>query len=625
MLGVGAGDPYLLNVVADLGAGLQLERLHAALDRVLVRYPNLGACFRYRDNGAPVQIVQPEVRAEWRHLDLSDRTGPAATAEVERHTRLDRERGFDLSRAPLLRATVLTRPDGSCRLLLAVHHIVVDGWSVPLLLDALAREYASEGSGLEAHDGFRRYLGWVADRPHQPAVEAWAQALGDLDGPTLLDSGSTPIAASAPSAGTPTGSPIGSRVRTSGVVSGGAGFARFAASVDAETAARLNGWTAAQGVTVSSALQACWAMVLGQATHRDDIVFGQVDSGRGAPVDGLIETVGAVCATYPVRVRLRPGVSIGQLVTGIRDAERTTIDHRTLGLGAIQRAAGLDQLFDTMLTVQNYPMIDTLSAGPLPVVAVEVVAGTTYAATLTVTPGAQGLDVVLDRRSADGSGRELLLRFVGLIAQIAECDPALPVAGLHVATAAERRLTLDHGQGAQVALSLPAERIAERLVTTPLAVRDAEGSWSGEEVLRRAHALARVLVSRGVGPECVVGLAVPRTVDAIVGMLAVLMAGGAYLYLDAALPTRRLADMVDDARPALVIGSGAQLRLVAAALAGAEVLQIDDPDLAAELAAAERNGQEAPPTPSGSPRSFQAIRRTSSSPPAPRVAPRAWW
>ncbi|MDF8264580.1 amino acid adenylation domain-containing protein [Luteipulveratus flavus] len=548
-------DPYVLQVVVELDERLVPERLHAAVDALLVRYPNLRACFRRRRNGQAVQVVPPHATVPWEVVDLTGLSSDAAAGEVERRTTADRTARFDLTDPPLLRATLLGRPDGSYRLLLAVHHLVLDGWSLPLLLQAVAQEYAGSGPLSRPDPAFRDFLGWLGGRSLDASLTAWSDALSGLASPTLL----------AADDGDP-GRPLDRRT----------------ALVDARTTTLLTEWARREQVTLTTVLQVCWALVAGYATGSEDVVLGQVDSGRAAPVAGVGTAVGTLCATYPVRVRARAGTSIGDLAREVQAAALATEEHRYAGMGAIQRAAGVDALFDSLLTVQNYPMpdLDASAADTIPVQSVETFAGTGYAVTMTVLPVDHELELVLQVRArlrAGHSASSLLERFRSLLAVVAECDPASPVAALPVATPDERSGLIALGRGPEAYEGLPGDDLVAAIAARSDSVLVGEHrSWSGVELAAQSQRLARALVRRGIGPESLVGLAVPRTGEAVVAMLGVLSSGAAYVFFDPFLPPARLAVILDDAAPSLLVGTSERLAALTDHAVGVDRLALDE-------------------------------------------------
>lgn len=549
-------DPYVLQLVADLADDVDEARLRAAVDAVLRRYPNLRACFRRRRDGTAVQVVVPAVAVPWCAVDVAGATAAQVELEVDRRTREDRAAPFDLREPPAVRATLLRRPDGTGRLLLTLHHIVVDGWSLPLLVDALTEAYAGAPDAPvdRTHAAF---LGWLAARDQAVSDRAWADALAGTSVPTVLAGGGD---------GVP-----GTHVE----------------HLDDAAAAALGGWARDHELTVGTVLQGAWAVVLGQLTGQDDVVFGQVDSGRGVPVEGLEDAVGLVATTFPVRVRLDPRTRAVDAFAALQDAQARLLEHRHHGLARILRVAGGGPLFDSMLAVQNHLGARGHDAGtPAGLVrSAQVHASTGYAVTVTALPTQDGLDLRIEHHGdvPDDLARGALARWAHVLRRLPELDDAAPLAAVPVTAPAQLAAVTAWADGAPAWRgALPTELLVEaaHAHAEGLALVAGGTRLTAGELHARAWALARALVGHGVGPGEVVALALPRTADALVTMLAVLATGGAFTYLDTTLPTARLAELLADTAPRVVVGDAGRLDVLRAAGPLRATLDVAEHDLA---------------------------------------------
>lgn len=551
----GAPDPYVLHLVAELGAELDAERLRAAADEMLRRHPNLRACFRRRAQGQAVQVVVPAAAMPWTDVDLSAHAPADVERLVEDATRHDREAPFDLREPPAMRATLLRRPDGTHRFLLAMHHIVIDGWSIPLLVEALADAYAGTVEG-EVDVSFRSFLAWVGGCDAAVSDGAWSAALEGVGTPTVL-------------AGTEDG--VARRV---------------VEHVDGAGLADLTAWARGQELTLGTVVQGAWAFVLAQATGLTDVVFGQVDSGRAVPVAGVERTVGLLATTFPVRVRVDPRAALGAALTTLQAEQTALLEHRHHGLARIQRLAGAQPLFDTILAVQNYPLPEgPAAARRLPVRSAQVHAATGYPVTVTVVPSPEGLELRLEHRGGvpDDVALGLLGRLAHLLRTLPGLSPDVLVAAVPVTTPDEAAAAARWAHGPQawegpLAAELLAQAADEHAEGTALVHGGA--TWTAAELHGRSRVLARVLAERGVGPGSIVAMSLPRTGDALVTILAVVAAGGAFTYLDPTLPPARLAELLADTRPVLVVGDAARLRALRAAGPLDATLDLADVDLA---------------------------------------------
>jgi len=207
------------------------------------------------------------------------------------------------------------------------HHIVLDGWSLPILArDIFAGYY---GQRLPAAGSYRRFVTWLAERDHEAARAAWREVLADFDTPTLV--------------GPPGRLWLGARGSRTDQVS-------------AETTRALNALARSCHTTVSTVLQAAWVQTLMALTGRHDVVFGTAVSGRPTDVPGAESIVGLLINTVPVRARVTAATTIAELLDQLQSAHNYTLEHQHLALTEIHRATGHDQLFDTLFVYENYPL-----------------------------------------------------------------------------------------------------------------------------------------------------------------------------------------------------------------------------------------------------------------------------
>ncbi|MEU8894146.1 amino acid adenylation domain-containing protein, partial [Streptomyces sp. NPDC048442] len=568
-------DVYTMQFVLDIEGGLDPEALRSACAAVLRRHSGLRAAFRYRKNGEPVQLIPFEVAPNWTCTDLSGLPTADRAAEADRLAAEDRTRRFDPARPPLVRFTLLTLGEGRFQFLLTTHHILLDGWSRALLVGELFQLYGlfregSDESALPPVAPYREYLGWVAAQDRGAAEVAWRQVLDGLEEPTLLvapDSSREPV------------TPVQTRLELS-----------------QERTAALAGWARSRGVTVNTVVQAVWAMVVGQLTGRQDVVFGGTVSGRPPQIPGIESMVGLFINTLPVRVRLDPAETVGALLERLQDQQAGLMDHQYLGLSDLQRMTSVGgELFDTLLVFENYP-VDTdglrKSAGGLGVVDGRSHEGTHYPLSLMVHVGTT-LAVDLSYRADVLDAAEVTAVGNRVLRLLAALDGAenTPVGRLEFLTAEDRALVLDRWNDTAHAaepVTLPAlfRRTADRHPDAT-AVQHGDTCLSYAELDARANRLARVLIGSGVGPERTVALAVARSAEQIVALWAVLKAGAAYLPIDPEYPAERIAHVLADARPVLVLTDSTTSAQITAAVPGGDVphLVLDTPQTARLLAA----------------------------------------
>ncbi|WP_405163065.1 amino acid adenylation domain-containing protein [Nocardia sp. NBC_01499] len=570
-------DAYHMQLVFHLSGVVDPERMRAAGQALLRRHPNLRTAFVQDAAGGAVQIVLDDVELPWRDRDL---TALADGERVEAFERLlveDRAAHFDRAVPPLLRMTLVRMGTQQTELVLSVHHALFDGWSLPLLMAELLRLYGSGGdtAGLTRTRPYRDFLVWLSEQDPAASATAWATELAGLDEPTMLLAGARQGA-------------VGGRPAQAEVV------------LPIETARELSRRAAELGVTANTIVQGAWAIVLGQLTGRADVVFGATVSGRPAALTGADAMIGLFINTLPVRVRCAPGRTLADLLTGLQNRQAALMDQHHHGLADIQQAAGLGNLFDTLVVFESFPvdrtgLTDAHTAAGVSITGIRSQTGTHYPL-MVVADTAPYLRVVLqyqDNLFDEHDARNIAARMASVLGQLA-IDPTVPISRVDTLDPIERELVLRKLNDTEVPLppvTYP-ELFERQVAATPDAVAVVCGdvSLTYLELNARSNRLARWLVRHGVRPEQRVALALPRSAQVVVAMLAVLKAGGAYLPVDPDYPLDRVRYMIVDAAPVAILTDTA----TAPVLPDTDVpfLFIDDAGDAdaANLADADRGG-----------------------------------
>ncbi|AHH95957.1 non-ribosomal peptide synthetase [Kutzneria albida] len=556
-------DVYLVQFWADLAGELDLVALRSAAAALLRRHVNLRAGFAVDGLDEPVQVVVREAALPWAEHDLSSLDDAGRAAELDRLTEHDRVRRFDLAQAPLTRFTLVRLGGNRYRFIMTSHHLVLDGWSNSLLAKELFALYRAGGdeSVLPRVTPYRDYLAWVAEQDREEARRHWRELLAGVDGPTLVAPQDQHRASAVPD--------------------------QLAISLPAGLLTRLTALARAQEITLNTLLQLAWGIVLGQLTGRTDVVFGVTVSGRPAELAGVESMLGLFINTLPIRLRLRPGTPVTSLLSDLlrQQAEMTACQY--LGLTEVHQLAGAGELFDTDFVFENYPM----QIGDEPGTGLEITQlrgrdAAHYPLTLVAIPGTQLL-LRLDYRPDlfdEHYARSVLDRLVRALQAVAD-DPGQAVDRIDVLDRAERDRLLTTWQGTSRAAApgtlaeLFQARAQSRAEAT--AVVCAGESLSYRELTERVNRLARLLLARGVGPECLVGVVLPRSLDAVVAMLAVVQAGAGYVPIDPGYPAERIRFVLADSRPVVVLTDTLTASVVPA---GVRVLLLDDPETGALLA-----------------------------------------
>ncbi|MEU8622513.1 amino acid adenylation domain-containing protein [Streptomyces sp. NPDC048623] len=534
-------DVYAVQLAVDLEGPLDAARLKDAMGTLLRRHANLRAGFRSVRSGKPVQFIPREAVLPWREADLTSLAPDAREAELVRLADAERAERFDLAQPPLLRCLLIRRAADLHRLVVTNHHILLDGWSMPVVLRELFTVYEHGEAALPPVTPYRNYLQWLAGQDRDASEQAWRRALAGVEEATRLAPADARRAALMPE--------------------------RVERLLPAGLADGLTELAAAGSVTLNTVTQLAWAVVLGRLTGRDDVVFGTTVAGRPAEVPGIESMVGLFINTVPVRIALDPDEPWSKALARVQNEQSDLGPHQHIGLAEIQTAAGIGELFDTTVLVENYPVDPAAAAARsrsgLRLAGAKGRDATHYPLTLVVSRTAAGVQVRLDYRPDlfDRAAADLILGRLERVLHAAVMDPEQLVGAIDVLEGTERARLLSgwNATDAVVPAGVLPDWFGERVAETPdaPAVVCGEVSLSYAELWARAVGVANELAGRGVGRGSVVALAVPRSVDAVVAMLGVGLAGGAFLPVDLDFPADRIGYVLADAAPAVVLSTRA--------------------------------------------------------------------
>ncbi|MER6666691.1 amino acid adenylation domain-containing protein [Amycolatopsis japonica] len=534
-------DVYQSQRILDLDGPLDADRLRAAWNQVVARHDSLRTGFHQLGSGAPVQVVAAEAEIPWRTVDLSQVGEEDAAAEIERLLAEDQAERFDVTKAPLLRLMLIKLSPVRHRFVLTSHHVLLDGWSTPLVLGEVSIAYTG-GRIPSKSPSYRDYLSWLGRQDEEATQEAWRAELAGSDEPTVVDADADKAM----------------------VVPG-----EHAESLPEAATRALTGFARGHGLTLSTIVQGAWALVLSRLAGRTDVVFGTVVSGRPADVPDVERMVGMFINTVPVRVRLDGDLPVLELLQDLQSRQSALSEHQYLGLSRVQRAAGAGAVFDTIVMIENYPHdADGLGDdGGVSISSVVTRTGTGYPLTMSVSPG-KTLQIRVayrpDRIEA-GTAAEVARQVVRILERVS-AEASLPVGRLGVTSEPARASVVErwNATGEATSGATVPELFRRRAAESPdaVAVVDGDRTLSYAELDRESDELAGYLASRGVRRGDRVGVVMDRGADLLVALLAVWKAGAAQVPVNVDYPAERIERMLADSGAALAICVAASLGAV---------------------------------------------------------------
>ncbi|WP_158938698.1 non-ribosomal peptide synthetase [Burkholderia sp. S171] len=566
------GSVYLNQLRADID-GLDVARFSAAWAAVTARHDILRTGFVPQGEGW-LQWVARSVELPVTHHDLRGRNDLAAA--LDELASADLKQGFDVTRAPLQRLALVRVDTHRYHFIWTHHHVLMDGWSVAQVLGEVLRYYS--GQSLPAHGGrYRDYIGWLQKHDDEASAAHWCEQVKRIEEATRLATA------------------VASRYERTGNVMA-AGYGQHTFELDRVSTARLVAFARQERVTVNTLVQAAWALLLHRYTNQATVTFGATLAGRPAGLAGASQLLGLFINTLPVIAQPHAGKRLGDWLRELQLLGMTAQEHAHTPLYEIQRWAGATTqgLFDTVVVFENYPVDTALkeaSPGGLTIDNVRACDETSYPLTLGVMLGDT---LKLDYRFAheafaDRDIAGIAQQTGGLLSAFAGAADRL-LADFDLLDSAQRQALVTLGHIGALAASVEDVQPVHKLIEAceqqqrdALALVAGELSLSYGELNARANRLAHRLMREGVGPEVRIGFAVARSVEMIVGLLAVLKAGGAYVPLDPAYPVERLAHMIEDSGITLLI-TQSHLHGRLPAEAGFTRLDLDTLDVSAEPA-----------------------------------------
>ncbi|SIR91538.1 non-ribosomal peptide synthetase [Pseudomonas putida] len=509
--------------------GLDVERFRNSWQAVLERHEVLRARFIWDGLAAPLQVIE-------RHAELPFEVRQCPAGQLQTLAQAQREQGFDLAQAPLLRLVLVPLGEQRYELIYTSHHILMDGWSNALLLGEVLQRYHGQQPAGHASD-YRDYIAWLQRQDRAASEAFWRGQLAELHEPTRL-AGALRV--------TP-----------------GQGQGEHLQVLDALRTQALSRFAMAQKVTFNTLLQAAWALLLQRYTGQASVCFGATVSGRPAELAGIEQQIGLFINTLPLIVSPCQEQPLGQYLQQLQVLNLALREQEHTPLFDIQRWAGRggEGLFDTLLVFENYPVAEVLgqqAGSGLSFGGLSNHEQTNYPLTLAVGLGdTLSLQYSYDRAHFDQASIEQVATHLALLLERMSQSPDLLLGALALVDDAEVRQ--QHGwnlspsafDASRCIHHLIAAQAAEQPDATAVLHRQTRLDRQGLEA--RANRLAHRLIELGVGPEVRVGVAMQRSESLIVALLAVLKAGGAYVPLDPDYPAERVAYMLEDSRAQVLL------------------------------------------------------------------------
>ena len=532
---------YVEQLSCELHGELQADAFSRSWRLLAERHSILRTAFVWQGQREPVQVVHksleiPCVQEDWRHL-----TSEEQTTRLEKWLDEDRRAGFALNRAPLLRLATIRMADDVWQLVSSHHHIILDGWSFPLLLQEFGESYRAFCAGSTPRFSpaipFSRYISWLKSRNSWDAERFWRKELEGFTSPTSL--------------ALPRGQAPGKEYQDASIV------------LSPEQTEQLQTAARTAGVTLNTLVQGAYATVLSRYNSSNDVVFGVTVAGRPADLRGVERIVGLFINTLPLRVSVPSNASVASWLSGLQDRQLALDEFSYAGLTDIQGWSDVPRgqpLFESLLVFENYPIDESLPnrLGGLIPKRISFVERSNYPLTIIALPGAQlTLRASFDAQQLD---RAAVSRMLGHIshALLALTTLDARVGEIEIVGQQEREEILrraNERRAVSPANTTLHQSFSAQAQATPEAIAITHGDLqiTYRELDSRSNAVAGALAAMGMQPGDRVGLLLDRSVGLIVAILGILKSGAAYVPMDPVYPDDRLAWMITDSALRVVL------------------------------------------------------------------------
>lgn len=545
----GSGASYATQFSFNLTGNVDVAALKQSWQCLVDHYDILRTSFVSFASGNVNQIVHKNVELpideiDWRELSRDDIPQKLADFHAK-----DKQRGFDFSSAPLMRISLITLADNQLHCLWTHHHILLDGWCLPKVFQALMVFYNTLSMGqtpmLEKPKPYANFIGWLVQQNQTKARAFWEAYLDGVNAPTQISVDKLPVY----------DEEFGHQTQSLVI---GSGISQQLSRLAQETSCTLN-----------TVVQVAWAKLLQIYSGDNSVIFGATVSGRPASLDGVEDMVGLFISTIPVRVDFSRHEGLGSLLTTLQNNYVASQEYSFFPLNEIQQLSGIangTSLFDSLVVFENYPVGEAVkeqnAASEDQVVMDDISADerTNYALTLIASFQQDHL-VLKCYFEGEEFSNATIMRMLGhlemILTKISSGGAALKLNTINLLTNKESE-QLDQWQGnyrpgnGYACVHALFEQQAQQTPDSP-ALRFGDQLLSYAELNDKANQLARYLLEQGVQAGELVALNLPRSIDMIVAVLGIIKAGAAYVPIDPDYPELRKSYIISNAQIKYII------------------------------------------------------------------------
>ncbi|RDV12934.1 amino acid adenylation domain-containing protein, partial [Pontibacter diazotrophicus] len=526
---------------------LHVDKFRTTWEYLLQKHSILRSSF-HQDLSVPVQCVHNTVELPFEVLDYRHLSNQEQKEQIAAYRAADQKKGFDFEQAPLLRITIIQLTDDVYQMVWTYHHLLLDGWSMPVLMHEMLSTYEhllqEETHETGNEDRYEDFIQYIQKKDEQEAEQFWKRYLSGVEGTSLL----------------PFVNDKQNRNKGADKL-----YQKVEWKVEESLHHALQAYSQSHHLTLNTLIQGVWAFLVSKYSGQPDALYGVTVAGRPAELAGAEQRVGLYINTLPLRSRIEEDKAVHAWLEELQQAHIEARDYAYTPLSTIQNWQGLKgDLFDSLLVFENYPVGEVLSRQwQLKVSEVEVEEQTNYPLSISC----QAIEQLSLNFSYNASllSEETIERIRGHFASVLQqivSQPELNLSELELLTAEERAELVEAFNPSAVAYPQNNTLVGlfeQQAAKAPdaVAVSFGEEQLTYGELNARANQLAHYLQERGVKQETLVPVCLDRSVELVTAQLGILKAGGAYVPIDPSYPRERIRFMLEDTHASLVLSGSA--------------------------------------------------------------------
>ncbi|HYC28666.1 MAG TPA: condensation domain-containing protein, partial [Chitinophagaceae bacterium] len=546
--------------------GVDITAFKQSWQHLLSRHSVLRSSFHHDAFSIPVQCVYRNIILPVEIADYRSMNAEEQQAAVEQYAINDQKRNFNFEEAPLMRISLLQLTDDSFYMVWSWHHLLMDGWSMPVLMENFLSVYESISNGQlpppQEEDKYEDYIRYIESGDKEQEEQYWRSYMDGLTESTLL----------------PFINSISERNKGVGI------YRSELLKFDEPTTQRIESFAQRHHITMNTLMQGVWSYLLHQYTDRTNVCYGVIVSGRPNELKGIEKRVGMYINTIPLHASVKPDDKIADWLQAIQAGQVASRRYQYTSLQHVQEWTGIRRdLFDSLLVFENYPVSKVVSSKEwqLRVNQVQVNEHSNYPLSILIGAG-RDVSILFSYNSSileEVYVKEIAAHFEHVLLQM--ISGANSIANLRLITDVEANILLKNFNDTAVTYSMNKTVVdvieayaAQAPDTTAVVDNSCTHRLTYKQLSDRSSQVAHYLLERGIERESIVAICMERDLDIVIAMLGILKAGAAYLPIDPDYPSERIGYMLKDSNASVVLSNDAHRSRIPADYAG-QVVALD--------------------------------------------------